>query len=244
MQPKITCLVVDDEPPAVMVMEKYIAAVPLLHLAGQCNNAVDALALLRQDSIDLLFLDIQMPFILGTDFVRTLPKPPKVIFTTAYREFAVEGFELDAVDYLLKPISFERFLKAVNKIMKLQLIAADNLLSDPAPKFDPDPTFILLRADRRNLKVSFDDILFVESLKDYVKVVTKDKVIVSKLSISAIEEFLPSCLFLRIHRSFIAAIGKIDSFKLELIQIGKYELPVSRSYRHEVEKVLNGLRMS
>jgi DNA-binding LytR/AlgR family response regulator len=243
MQKKITCLVVDDEPPALMLMERYIGAVPLLHLAGKCSNAVDALALLREDTIDLLFLDIQMPFILGTDFIRTLPKPPKVIFTTAFREFAVEGFELDAVDYLLKPISFERFLKAVNKIMKLQLMATDNFLPDTEPKIEPDPTFILLRADRRNLKVRFDDILFIESLKDYVKVVTKDRAIVSKLSISAIEEFLPSRLFLRIHRSFIVSMCKIDSFKLELIQIGKYELPVSRSYRHEVEKVLNYLRI-
>lgn len=239
MQKKITCLIVDDEPPALMLMEKYVAAVPLLHLAAKCSNAVDALALLQEDAIDLLFLDIQMPFILGTDFIRTLPKPPKVIFTTAFREFAVEGFELDAVDYLLKPISFERFLKAVNKIMKLQLMATDNSLPDPEPKIEPDPTFILLRADRRNLKVRFDDILFIESLKDYVKVITKDKAIVSKLPISAIEEFLPSRLFLRIHRSFIVSMGKIDSFKSELIQIGKYELPVSRSYRHEVEKVLN-----
>jgi DNA-binding LytR/AlgR family response regulator len=240
---KITCLIVDDEPPALKLIERYIAAVPLLHLAGQCSNAVDALSLLREDTIDLLFLDIQMPFILGTDFIRTLPKPPKVIFTTAFREFAVEGFELDAVDYLLKPISFERFLKAVNKIMKQQLTATDNFLPDAEPTYEPDPTFILLRADRRNLKVRFDDILFVESLKDYVKVVTKDRAIVSKLSISAIEEFLPSRSFLRIHRSFIVSIGKIDSFKLELIQIGKYELPVSRSYRHEVEKILSHLRI-
>ena len=243
MQKKITCLVVDDEPPALMLMEKYIAAVPLLQLAGKCGNGVDALTLLREDAIDLLFLDIQMPFILGTDFIRTLTKPPKIVITTAYREFAVEGFELGAVDYLLKPISFERFLKAVNKIMNLGLMAIDNFLPDTESEIEPDPTFILLRADRRNLKVFFDDILFIESLKDYVKVVTKDKVIVSKLSISAIEEFLPSRLFLRIHRSFIVAISKINSFKLELIRIDKYELPVSRSYRHEVEKALNYLRI-
>ena len=116
---KINCLIVDDEPPALLLMEKYIHAVPVLHFAGKCSNAVDAMSILQQHPIDLIFLDIQMPHILGTDFIRTLVDPPKVVFTTAFRKFAIEGFELDAVDYLLKPISFERFLKAVNKVMKL-----------------------------------------------------------------------------------------------------------------------------
>jgi DNA-binding LytR/AlgR family response regulator len=239
---KISCLVVDDEPPALMVIEKYIRAVALLQFAGQCNNAVDAFARLQGGGVDLLFLDIQMPFILGTDFIRTLVNPPKVIFTTAFREFAVEGFELDAVDYLLKPISFERFLKAVNKVMKLQLPVVDNFLPDSAPKNEPETAFIILRADRRNLKVRFEDILFVESLKDYVKVVTKDKVIVSKHSITTICDSLPPHLFVRIHRSFIVSIHKIISFTAELVQIGKYELPVSRSYRHEVERALKHLK--
>lgn len=236
--PKKSCLVVDDEPPALLIMEKYIRAVPLLQLAGTCTNAVDALALLQEDAIDLLFLDIQMPIILGTDFIRSLANPPKVIFTTAYREFAVEGFELDAVDYLLKPISFERFLKAVNKVMKLQLPVLDNFLPDSTSKNEPGTSFLLLRADRQNLKIRFDDILFVESLKDYIKVVTKDKTIVSKHSITAIGDSLPPHLFVRIHRSFIVSISNIASFTSGLVQIGKYELPVSRSYRHEVEKVL------
>jgi DNA-binding LytR/AlgR family response regulator len=235
---KIYCLAVDDEPPALLLMEKYINAVPILHFAGKCSNAVDALTILQQQPIDLIFLDIQMPYILGTDFIRTLANPPKVVFTTAYRKFAVEGFELDAVDYLLKPIPFERFLKAVNKAMKLNLPVGQAFPQEVTPKQEPEPAFLFLRADRKNLKIQLHEILFIESLKDYVKVVTKDRSIVSKQSISTIEESLPEQAFLRIHRSFIVSLGKIESFTAGLIQIGKYELPVSRSYRHEVEKVL------
>ena len=231
----IHCIAVDDEPLALQVLEKYIHAIPALQLVGVCCNAVDALALLQNNSVDLLFLDIQMPHILGTDFMRTLTNPPKVIFTTAFRKFAVEGFDLDAVDYLLKPISFERFLKAVNKVMKLNLTSIENATDTIPLKKEND--FIYLRADRKNIKVNLSDLLFIESLKDYIKVVTTDKTIVAKYSISALEEDLPSS-FIRIHRSFIVSLNKIESFTPDLIQIGKYELPVSRSYRHEVEKIL------
>ena len=237
---KINCLIVDDEPPALLLMEKYINAVPVLHFAGKCSNAVDAMSILQQRPVDLIFLDIQMPHILGTDFIRTLVNPPNVVFTTAFRKFAIEGFELDAVDYLLKPISFERFLKAVNKVMKLNLPVMQTFPQDVMPKKEPEPAFLFLRADRKNIKIQLHEILYIESLKDYVKVVTKDRSIVSKQSISTIEENLPEDAFLRIHRSFIVSLSKIESFTAGLIQIGKYELPVSRSYRHEVEKALRG----
>jgi DNA-binding LytR/AlgR family response regulator len=235
---KIHCLAVDDEPPALLLMERYINAVPILHLAGKCSNAVDALTILQEQPVDLIFLDIQMPYILGTDFIRSLADPPKVVFTTAFRKFAVEGFELDAVDYLLKPISFERFLKAINKAMKLNLPLAQGLPQEPVRLPETETAFLFLRADRKNLKIQLKDILFIESLKDYVKVVTKDRTIVSKQSISTIEESLPDQAFLRIHRSFIVSRAKVDSFTSGIVQIGKYELPVSRSYRHEVEKAL------
>lgn len=232
---KINCLAVDDEPPALQVIEKYVSSIPLLQLAATCSNAVDALAVLQNNQIDLLFLDIQMPQILGTDFMRTLVNPPKVIFTTAFRKYAVEGFDLDAVDYLLKPISFERFLKAVNKVMHANIPITDSPAMAPASK---ENEFIYLRADRKNIKINLEDILFIESLKDYIKVVTKEKTIVTKQSISSLEENLPAKLFARIHRSFIVSVNKIESFTPELIQIAKYELPISRSYRHEVEKIL------
>ncbi|MBV9962544.1 MAG: response regulator transcription factor [Parafilimonas sp.] len=236
---KIICLAVDDEPPALQVIEKYIAAVPVLELKASVNNAVDALSILQNNKIDLIFLDIQMPQLLGTDFMRSLINPPKVIFTTAFRKYAVDGFELDAVDYLLKPISFERFLKSVNKVMRLNITANENELHFKSPQTNAvADSFIYLRADRKNIKVNFDDILFIESLKDYIKVVTKDKTIVTKQAISSIEESLPPDLFIRTHRSFIVSLKKIESYTPDLIQIDKYELPISRSYRHEVEKIL------
>ena len=236
---KIICLAVDDEPPALEVLKKYISAVPNLQLAGTCADALEALTMLQQHTIDLLFLDIQMPQLSGTDLVRTLKNPPKVIFTTAFRRFAVEGFELDAVDYLLKPISFERFLKAVNKVMDTNLHSIDINNSNGDNKNRPEDTFITLRADRKNLKVSLNDILYIESLKDYIKVVTPAKTIVTKQSISSIEETLPKNQFIRIHRSFIVSINKIETFTNEIIEIGKKELPISRMYKMEVNKALH-----
>jgi DNA-binding LytR/AlgR family response regulator len=224
---KIVCLAVDDEPPALDILKNYINSVSSLELAATCINAIDALNVLRHRRIDLLFLDIQMPQLLGTDLLRTLNNPPKVIFTTAYREFAIEGFELNAVDYLLKPISFERFLKAVNKVMDTGL---------PQQQETHD-AYLYFRSDRKMHKVAMDDIIFIESLKDYIKVVTKSKTIVTKQSISSIEERLPKSSFIRIHRSFIVSLDKVQSYTPELIAIGNEELPVSRMYRHEVEKV-------
>jgi DNA-binding LytR/AlgR family response regulator len=235
---KINCLVVDDEPPALEVLRKYIESVPSLVLVGLCGNAVEALAMLQQQSIDILFLDIQMPQILGTDFIRTLTNPPKIIFTTAYRKYAVEGFDLDAVDYLLKPISFERFLKAVNKTMKTSLKQPGYSDGTAMNENEIVNTHIHFRADRKILKVALDDILYFESLKDYIKVVTKTKTILTKHSISSLEENLPEPGFLRIHRSYIVAVNKIEYFTNEIVGIGKQELPISRMYRHEVEKVL------
>ncbi len=232
---RIRCIAVDDEPPALKLIQKYINSLPVLDLKGTCANAVDALSLLQDNAVDLLFLDIQMPHILGTDFMRSLPDPPKVIFTTAFRKFALEGFDLDAVDYLLKPISFERFLKAVNKVMKLNLSVPDNSVTDSNQAKEMETNFLYLRADRKNIKVNYADLLFIESLKNYIKVVTIDKTIITKYPISMIEENLPPS-FIRIHRSFIIAKAKVDSFTNEFVQIGKYELPISRSYRHEVER--------
>jgi len=234
---KIKCLIVDDEPPALEVIKKHIALVPSLELSATCINAVDALAFLQQSHIDLLFLDIQMPQILGTDFLRTLKNPPKVIFTTAFRKFAVEGFELDAVDYLLKPISFERFLKAVNKVMEAPAKNAESIEQIEKKKENGD-TFIYFRADRKALKVALNDILYIESLKDYIKVVTINKTIITKQSISSLEEMLPKDSFTRIHRSYIVSLNKIESYTSELIEIAKQELPVSRMYRHELAKIL------
>jgi two-component system, LytTR family, response regulator len=235
---KIKCLAVDDEPPALDVLKKYITSVQSLELVGTCADAVEALNFIRQHSIDLLFLDIQMPQILGTDFLRTLKKPPKVIFTTAFRKFAVEGFELDAVDYLLKPISFERFLKAVNKVMDASLNGSFGFDKETQQQAPADQ-HIYLRSDRKMIKVALADIVYIESLKDYIKVIATSGTVITKQSISSIEETLPKDMFIRIHRSFIISLNKIESYSNELIWIGRTELPISRMYRHEVEKVLN-----
>jgi DNA-binding LytR/AlgR family response regulator len=230
-------MIVDDEPPAVEVLKTYVTSVSSLKLLTVCKNAIEASNFLQSNKVDLMFLDIQMPHLLGTDLVRTLKHPPNIIFTTAYRKFALDGFELDAVDYLLKPISFDRFLKAVNKVMHSRSNAS---VSQPVP-IQPatPPQFINLRVDRKNLKVYLDDILFFESLKDYVKVVTRSKNIVTKQSISSLEEMLPANAFIRIHRSYIVSVDKIVSFTSNVIEIQKHELPISRMYRLDVERMLN-----
>ena len=236
---KIKCLVIDDEPPARDILKKYIVGVELLQLAGECSNAVETLSFLQNNSVDLLFLDIKMPHILGTSFLRTLKNPPKVIFTTAFRKYAVEGFDLNAVDFLLKPISFERFLQAVNKVMHMDIHVPGNTtsLNDVLP--DQSHPFLYFRADRKMVKVFLEDILFIESLKDYIKVVTTQKVIISKQSIASLVEMLPKDAFVRVHRSYIIAINKIDSYNTDAIEIGKTEIPIGRLFRHDVTRKLN-----
>lgn len=240
LQPKkIKCLVIDDEPPARDILKKYIAGVDLLQLAGECSNAVETLSFLQSNAVDLLFLDIKMPHILGTSFLRTLKNPPKVIFTTAFRKYAVEGFDLNAVDFLLKPISFERFLQAVNKVMQMDIHIPPNTnaLNDTLP--DQSHPFLYFRADRKMVKVFLEDILFIESLKDYIKVVTTQKIIISKQSIASLVEMLPKDAFVRVHRSYIIAINKIDSYNADAIGIGKTEIPIGRLFRHDVTRILN-----
>lgn len=236
---KIHCLLVDDEPPALDVLKNHIASVSSLELAGTCSNAVEALNLLREQTIDLLFLDIEMPHLLGTDLIRTLSKPPKVIFTTAYRQFAVEGFELNAVDYLLKPISFERFLKAINKILHMSLPVqanGDNINSVKNESFEPD---LYVRSDRKTIKISTDEILYIEAVRDYVKIVCINKTILSKQSIASLEETLSKSHFVRIHRSYIVSVKKVTAFTQEIVEIAKQQLPISRMYRNEVSKLFH-----
>jgi DNA-binding LytR/AlgR family response regulator len=238
---KIHCLVIDDEPPAREILKHHIAGVEALELAGTCSNAIEAVSFLKEHPVDLLLLDIQMPQLLGTNFIRTLKNPPKVIFTTAYRKYAVEGFELDAVDYLLKPISFERFLKAVNKVLQLNISAAqaEPTSATKEKQNGESNSFLYFRAERKMVKVFFRDILYVEGLKDYIRIVTDNKTIVTKYVLSTLEEMLPANEFLRIHKSYIAAIYKIDSYNADTIHIAKHELPIGRLYKFDVNRVLN-----
>ena len=232
---------VDDEPLAREILKQHVAGVEALELVGTCANAVEAISFLKDQPVDLIFLDIQMPQLLGTNFIRTLKNPPKIIFTTAFRKYALEGFELDAVDFLLKPISFERFLKGVNKVLQTNF-SSDNISNVPGSKEsikDPANSFLYFRADRKMVKVFFKDILFVEALKDYIKIVTQNKTIITKYVLATLSELLPADEFLRIHKSYIVAITKIESFNADSIQIAKHELPIGRLYKYDVARILN-----
>lgn len=231
----IRCLVVDDEPPAREVLKRYIAELPLLQLAGECSNAVETLAFLQQHPVDLLFLDIQMPQLRGTELLTILKHPPKVVFTTAHPEYALQGYELDIVDYLLKPIQFDRFLKAVQKAVQLPAAMAEVAAPPPSPRQDP---FVYFRADRKMVKVMLKDILYIESMKDYVKVFTEEGVIITKQSMTSVEAMLPEELFVRVHRSFIVSVQKIRSYTAELIEVEKAEIPIGKLFRNHVLKVL------
>lgn len=231
----IRCLVIDDEPPAREIIRRYIEQLPSLELAGECANALQALTILQQQPVDLLFLDIRMPQLNGNDFLKTLKNPPKVIFTTAYSEYALEGYELDVVDYLMKPIPFDRFLKAVNKAYPSGAAKPSSYVNSEEKKSE---AFVYFRADRKMVKVMLADILYIESMKDYIKVVTGDGTIITKQSISSVEEMLPETSFVRVHRSYIVSLGKIKTFTAELIEIGDTEIPVGKLYRNGVMKCL------
>src|SRR5215203_2254226 len=235
---KIICLAVDDEPPALEVLKKFIGSVHTLELVATCTDAIEAINFLQSKPVDLIFLDIKMPELLGTDLIRSLKNPPKVIFTTAFRKYAIEGFELDAVDYLLKPISFDRFLKAVNKVFQLNLQSNTNTAGAENHPESAQP-FLYLRADRKMVKVLFNDILYIEGLRDYIRIFTTSRQIITKHLLASLEEMLPSDAFLRIHRSYIISISKIDSFNSDTIEIGKKELPIGRLFKHDVTKLLN-----
>ena len=233
---KLRCLLVDDEPPALEILTAYVRQVAHLELAGTCADALAAFDALQRQPVDLLFLDIKMPQLLGTDFLRGLRHPPQVIFTTAYREYAHEGFELDALDYLLKPIALERFLRAVAK--------AGPAAAPPAPEATlPNPeAFLYFRIDRKMVKVVLRDILFIEGLKDYVKVhVVSGPALVVKQTISSLEEKLSESRFLRIHRSFIVALDHVRTYTARHVEVPQQELPIGRLFRPRVEEVLGAL---
>ncbi|HEV7332471.1 MAG TPA: LytTR family DNA-binding domain-containing protein [Flavisolibacter sp.] len=240
--PPIRCLVVDDEPPARDVLRRYIETVPTLQICGECGNAIEAMSFLQQQPVDLLFLDIHMPQLKGIDLLKILPDRPKVILTTAYSAYAVEGYDLDIVDYLLKPIQFERFLKAVGRAFQQAkfVTAPASHAGAPVAEEPRKESYIYLRADRRMVKVLLQDILYIESMKDYIKVITTGGTIITKQSITAMEAMLPEQLFIRTHRSFIASVERIKSFTTEVIQIEKTEIPIGKLYRQSVLKALGG----
>lgn len=237
---KFRCLLVDDEPPALEVLRHYIEATPMLEIIHECNHAIGAFEYLRMNPVDLIFLDVQMPKLLGTELLKSLNHPPKVIFTTAFRDYAVEGFELGAIDYLLKPYSFDRFLKAVHKVLELEQ-KTTGVKEQPVVSTE---RFLYVKADRKMVKVMIDDILYVESLKDYVRIFTGERQIITKQTITALEDMLPDDDFVRIHRSFIVSIRKIDSYNQHAVFVKKSELPIGPLYKLDIMKRLSKLTLT
>jgi DNA-binding LytR/AlgR family response regulator len=225
----MNCIAIDDEPFALKIIAGDIAKVPFLELKGTFSSPGDALSLLKKEPVDLLFLDIQMPAITGTQFLRTLKEPPMVIFTTAYEQYALEGFELNVIDYLMKPIPFDRFLKAANKAHELF-----NLKSNP----NGNPGFFFVHSEYREIKIFYDDIQYVEGLKDYVKIfLAKERhPILTRLNLKAIEGKLPSTEFMRIHNSFIVPLKKIKSFQKSQVFIGETPIPIGEKFAENFKK--------
>jgi len=232
---RLRCLLIDDEPPALKVLESHISQINGLEIVAQCKNAIEALDVLSEKTIDLIFLDIKMPKILGTDFLKNLSHPPKVIFVTAYRDYALEGYELDAVDYLVKPVSFERFVKAITKIKRL--MGHETISQNNEYKSNPD-AFVYLKIDRNMQKVFINDIIYIESWKDYIKVfLSTGKNLLVKQSISSMENLLSAHHFLRVHRSYLVSIDKITGFNNLFVQLQSNEIPIGRLYKQAVMEV-------
>ena len=226
---KINCLIIDDEPLAIQVIKTHLDKIPGIEIISTFQNPVEALDMIKSTKIDLIFLDIEMPLLSGIEFLKTLQHPPKVIFTTAYRNYATESYELDVVDYLLKPISFTRFLKAINKYKNLVNV---NIVESTV-KDEKSNNHLYVNSNKKFIKLNFKDILYIESIKDYVKVVLHDKSVITKDSISNFEHKLPR-EFLRIHRSFIVNTNKVTAFTKVDVEIGKREIPIGASYKDNV----------
>jgi Response regulator of the LytR/AlgR family len=234
---QIKCIIVDDEPMARDVIRRYIQKIPTLKLTGEFGNAIDATIFLQEQTVDVIFLDIKMPQLSGTEFVRSLRNVPRIIFTTAHKEYAHEGFELDVIDYLLKPIRFDRFLRAVNKAFPQKLQEVETINSITTEENRPATSFIYLRVDRKMIKVLLDDILYIESDKDYVKIFNEKGFIISRQTIASVEAMLSESQFIRIHRSYIVSLNKLKSFTAETVEVGNKELPIGKLYRNNFLKL-------
>ena len=228
---KIKCIIVEDEPLAIKILSDYILQVPFLELQGTFKDAILANNYLRDNNIDLIFLDIHLPKLKGMAFLKTLAQPPEVIVTTAYHQYAVEGFNLNVTDYLLKPFEFERFLVAVNKVKTAQ-----------REKQNPNESqeikdFIFLNVQKKKVKILFSEILYIESQREYIKIITTKREYISKMSTHEIEALLPSNLFKRIHRSFIVSVSKIESYTAEIVEVNGVSIPIGRGYRDIIENL-------
>lgn len=235
----INCIALDDEPLALDLLEDNISKVPFLNLLGKCNNTKEALDLLESGNIDLIFLDIEMPNISGINFLKSLKNKPMVIFVTAYQKYALEGFELDVLDYLLKPVSFDRFHKAALKALEYY-----SYLNNAETTRNDSPKFIFVKADYKIIKINISDILYIEGLKDYIKIYAGSKPILTLSSLKALENKLPPKDFVRVHKSYIIAIQKIESIGKSRIKILDKEIPISENFREHFFKVIKDNNLS
>jgi DNA-binding LytR/AlgR family response regulator len=229
-----TCLIVDDEQLARKLLQEFVSKVPALELKGMCKNPLEAMEIMHTQSIDILLLDIQMPELTGVEFLKTIKKRPATIFTTAYSEYAIEGYQLDVVDYLVKPFSLDRFIMAINKAM--EFIDLRIKAMEPGSAVRNETEHLLLHADHKIYKVKLNDILYIEGLKEYVSYYTREKRIIVLQSLKSIEENLPSDRFIRVHRSYIVPIDRIKSLDGNQVQIGDKLIPIGRSYKDDVLK--------
>ncbi|HPG06915.1 MAG TPA: LytTR family DNA-binding domain-containing protein [Saprospiraceae bacterium] len=238
---KLNVIIVDDEPLALDVLETYIEKVPDLVLVKRCNNAFEANEAINNHRIDLIFLDIQMPQLTGIDFLKTLSHPPMVIFTTAYSNYALQSYELDAVDYLLKPISFERFMKAVNRAIEEQKLTVQAHQSHPEDTDEKD--YIFIKADKKLVRVRFADIIYIEGLKDYVIIRLDQSRVITLQTMKSLEDKLPTPMFKRIHRSYIVNVNKIEAIVGNMVEVTEKgqtkHLPIGKNYRDELLQMIN-----
>jgi len=233
---KLRCLLIDDEPPALKILASYISNINGLEIVGQCKNALEALDVLNQHTVDVIFLDIKMPKILGTEFLKNLSHPPKVIFVTAYRDYAVEGYELDAVDYLEKPVSFERFFKAITKLNRM--MGKETISTSVDYKSNPE-AFVYLKVDKDMKKIFVNDIVYIESWKDYIKLfLVNGKNLIVKQTITAMENLLSEHKFMRVHRSYMVSLNKISGYNGISVQLETKEIPIGRLYKQVVMEKL------
>jgi len=227
---KYNCLIVDDEPLAIEVIKTHVDKLGIFNIVGECSNAIEAFQILSSAKVDLMFLDIQMPGIKGTDFLKNLVNPPKVILTTAFRDYALEGYELNVVDYLLKPIPYERFIRAVDKFVNIESRKSMD---------STNGKFIYLNINKKVHKILLEEIVYVESIKDYLSIHLLSGDLTAKHTISAFELLLPEYEFVRIHRSFIVSIGKIKGFNAQYVEVGMKELPIGPNYQSKVFEKLD-----
>lgn len=232
----ITCIIVEDEPLAAKILTEYVTQVPFLELKGTFKDAILATEYLRDNAVDLIFLDIHLPKLKGLAFLKTLAHPPAVIVTTAYHQYAVEGFNLNVTDYLLKPFEFERFLVAVNKVSTLAKVTSERS-GQTYSEGSAGKDYLFLNVQKKKVKILFSEILYIESQREYVKIITTKKEYLSKLSTHEIEKLLPANLFKRIHRSFIVSLEKIQSYTAEEVDVNGVAIPVGRDYRHVLESL-------